>query len=347
MMNEQKQPLILSIGGGKGGVGKSMISSNLGIQYAQAGFKTILIDLDMGAANLHTIFGIRQPPKGLGDYFSTPRSSLNDYILETAVPNLYLIPGSGFVPELANLKHALKTKIINQMKTLDADLILLDLGAGSAVNVIDFFSMTHAGIIVTTPEPTAIVNAYEFMKNVIFRIFFRMFRSQEHILEAIKRSAISNGTQGKTVSEIIEEVRKICPFSAENMHNICNDLNFYVVFNQARSPEDVGLGRKLNQISQKYLGLTLNFSGLVFHNEEVSTSVLRMSPVSLAYPKSITTKTIRGLACSILKHLTDTEKGVCVPSEDLFSLALQRAKSDYIENHLTQKRLQKETASVL
>src|ERR1700722_16095086 len=123
-MKKQSEPLIIAIGGGKGGVGKSMVSSNLAVQYAQAGLQVVLIDLDVGAANLHTIFGIRQPPKGLGDYFTTPRSQLTDYFIDTNIPNLKLVPGSGFVPELANLKHVQKVKIITQIKNLSTDLVL-------------------------------------------------------------------------------------------------------------------------------------------------------------------------------------------------------------------------------
>src|SRR3989339_539924 len=120
--SEQSEPLMMAIGGGKGGVGKSMISSNLAVQYALAGLKVIVIDLDFGAANLHTIFGLRQPSKSLGDYFSSPKSQLKDYFVPTSLDNLTLVPSSGFVPELANLKHQQRVKLINQIKTLEADL---------------------------------------------------------------------------------------------------------------------------------------------------------------------------------------------------------------------------------
>lgn len=342
--NHNKRPLILSIGGGKGGVGKSMVGSNLAIQYAQAGFKTVLIDLDVGAANLHTIFGIRQPPKGLGEYFTTPRSQLNDFLITTSVNNLYLVPGSGFVPELANLKHLLKVKIINQMRELRADLILLDLGAGSSINVVDFFSMTNAGIIVTTAEPTAIVNAYEFLKNILYRILFRMFRNQEDVFRAIKETAIPQGNKTATIDELIETVNNISPFAAETICDICQDLHFYVIFNQARKPSELELIKKLHTIAAKYTGISLNVSGLVYNNDEVQSSVVRMCPISISQPQSITSKTIKKHAMNILNDIASTIRQQNRPStfEAQYERAMSWANKDYVENLMTQKRIKKD-----
>jgi len=343
---QEKRPIIISVGGGKGGVGKSMVSSNLAVQYAQAGFKTVLIDLDVGAANLHTIFGIRQPPRGLGEYFTTPRSQLIDYLIKTSVENLYLVPGSGFVPELANLKHLQKVKIINQMRSINADLILLDLGAGSSINVVDFFSMTNAGIIVTTPEPTAIVNTYEFLKNVIYRILFRMFRNQDELFKVIKETAIPKDNKTTSIDDLIDAVKKINPWAAENIKDICEDLNFYVLFNQGRKPNELELIKKLHKISSRYMGISLNISGMIFHNEEVQSSVVRMCPISISAPNSITTKTIRKHAMNILNNVASNIKGDGAETEKTFDDQYQRALSwankDYVENLLMQKRIKKD-----
>ncbi|MEC7839945.1 MAG: P-loop NTPase [Chlamydiota bacterium] len=342
--HQNKSPIILSVGGGKGGVGKSMVCSNLAVQYAQAGFKTVLIDLDVGAANLHTIFGIRQPPRGLGEYFTTPRSQLIDYLIKTSVENLYLVPGSGFVPELANLKHLQKVKIINQMRSINADLILLDLGAGSSINVVDFFSMTNAGIIVTTPEPTAIVNTYEFLKNVIYRILFRMFRGQDELFKVIKETAIPKDNKTTSIGDLIEAVRKINPWAAENIQDVCDDLNFYVLFNQGRKPNELELIKKLHNISNRYIGIPLNVSGIIFHNEEVQSSVIRMCPISISSPESITTKTIRKHAMNILNNVASQIKGETAENsfEEQYQRALNWANKDYVENLLTQKRIRKD-----
>ena len=343
LMKKQVEPLIIAIGGGKSGVGKSMVSSNLAVQYASAGLKVVLIDLDVGAANLHTIFGIRQPPKGLGDYFTTPRSQISDYFIHTKIPNLQLVPGSGFVPESANLKHAQKLKIITQIKALSADLVLLDLGAGSSSSVIDFFSMTHAGIIVTTPEPTAIVNAYEFLKNVIYRILFRMFKNQDDILEIIRNSTLPNQSVA-TIEDLIKVIAKKHPWAAQTIREICQDLDFHLVFNQSRKLSDADLGKKLHAICQKFLNIDLTFSGIIFFNEEVSASVFKMCPISLAFPNSVTAETLKRIALTIFRHITDKiADNAQKPSfEDQINNSFPIFKKDFELNLLAQKKFQRE-----
>lgn len=339
-----RDPLIIGIGGGKGGVGKSMVSSNLAVQYAQAGLRVVIIDLDFGAANLHTIFGLRQPPHSLGDYFGSPRSQLGDYLISTPVENLWLIPSSGFVPEMANLKHLQRVKLINHIKSLDADLVLLDLGAGSALNVVDFFSMCHAGIVVATPEPTSVVNAYEFLKNVIYRIFFRILRNHKELLHLVKRSLRpGNDLNISTVSQLIETVEERCSWAADMMREVCEESSFHLIFNQARKTSDLQLGTKLNQICSKYLHLQLNFSGMIFFNEEVPACVYRMSPISLVEPESVTSQTMKNIAYTTFQRVA--RKLLDESTADSFDTQLAHAgklvNTDFKRNLLTQRRLQR------
>lgn len=336
-------PLILAIGGGKGGVGKSMVSSNLAVLYSQAGFRVVLIDLDVGAANLHTIFGIRNPPKGLGDYFLTPRSLLNDYLIPTSLPNLLLAPSSGFVPEMANLRHAQKVKLIHQIKSLEADLVLLDLGAGTSSHVIDFFSMTHAGLVVTTPEPTAIVNAYEFLKNVIYRILFRMFRNQEDLLQVVKTSLLSqNALNVTTLEQLIQVIEKDYPWAAKNIREVCLDLDFYLVLNQSRQLQELQLGKKLHGICERFLNLKLNLGGMIFFNEEVSASVFKMNPLSVIYPDSLTCQSLKQIASIVLHHVVKKQTSNEVADfEQQYAEVLQNATLDHQRHLLMKKKLQR------
>lgn len=343
-MTKKTNPLLLSIGGGKGGVGKSMVSSNLAIQFAQGGLRVALLDLDFGAANLHTIFGLRYPQHGLGDYFSQKKSELKNFLIETPVNNLWLAPGSGFIPELADLKYEDKIKLINHIKELDADIVLLDLGAGTSSNVVDFFSMTTAGIVVTTPEPTSIVNAYEFLKNIVYRALFRMFKKHPELLKIVKQSSTNENSQEgntpviKTIEEIIKKIEKKYPWAAENISDLCKDFNFHLVFNQARDLGEVQLGRKLHDISKKYLNLNLGYSGILFYNEQVAASVHKMSPISLTEPESTTTKSLKKIASHTLKKAIQKHRGEeILPFDDQYQHVLMNAQKDYQQYLLNRK----------
>ncbi|MFH0880731.1 MAG: P-loop NTPase, partial [Lentisphaerota bacterium] len=122
---------ILAVGGGKGGVGKSFVTAGLATSLAERGQETTLIDLDLGAANLHTVFGIKTASRGIGDFIYAPTSgNLADYSVETSMPKLRLISGNGFIPGIANLTYAQKIRILKAISRLNCDYVILDLGAG-------------------------------------------------------------------------------------------------------------------------------------------------------------------------------------------------------------------------
>lgn len=303
-MEQLRRPIILSVGGGKGGVGKSMVCANLAVHYAQAGLRTVVLDLDFGAANLHTIFGMRQPAKSLSNYFATARSHVRNYLVDSGVENLSLAPASGCTPDLAMLRHALKAKLVRQIRQLDADIVLLDLGAGSSHNVVDFFAMTQCGVLVTTPEPTSVVNTYEFLKNVVYRILFRFFRRQPELLRIVKQSTMPSAPDDLcTISHVIDSIGAEHPWLGDCVRDACRDLSLHMVFNQARKASDAQLGHKLHNICENHLSLDLNYAGLVYYNEQVPSSVLRMQPISVSKPDSPTSLGIKRISQNILSKV--------------------------------------------
>lgn len=160
---------IIAIGGGKGGVGKSIIAISIGVEYANRGNRVVLTDLDLGAANLHTYLGIFGRTPSIADFISGSVPRIEDIIIDTSVKNLRLISGSHFLPGMANPAHWTKLKIMRHLKSIDSDVLIIDLGAGVHYNTLDFFGLSDHGIIVTMPEPGAVMNAYGFLKASLFR----------------------------------------------------------------------------------------------------------------------------------------------------------------------------------
>jgi flagellar biosynthesis protein FlhG len=87
---------IWAVGGGKGGTGKTFLTSNMGIYLAKLGQSVLLVDADLGGANLHTCLGLPSGHSGLADFFSGGQKDITDYVEETGVGNLYLLSGPGF-----------------------------------------------------------------------------------------------------------------------------------------------------------------------------------------------------------------------------------------------------------
>ena len=155
---------IIAIGGGKGGTGKSFFASNLGVVLAKNNSRTLLIDADLGGANLHTCLGVQAPPYTLSDFVQSPSLRIEDVVVETPLRNLRLISGAQDILDIANPKYTQKVKLQRAIQSLDVEYIILDLGAGTTFNTLDFFLMADKGIVVVVPEPTSIENAYRFIK---------------------------------------------------------------------------------------------------------------------------------------------------------------------------------------
>lgn len=132
-------PQVWAIGGGKGGAGKSVVSTILAFWLARMGKRTVLVDVDLGGANLHTLLGIKSPLKTLNDFITKKSEALEDICIDTEAQNLRLISGASDVLSLANPHFSQKVKLINHFSRLDADYVMLDLGAGTSFNVLDFF----------------------------------------------------------------------------------------------------------------------------------------------------------------------------------------------------------------
>ena len=167
-MNETA-PQIWAIGGGKGGVGKSTLSLLLAFWLARVGKKTVLMDVDLGGANVHTLMGIMNPVRTLNDYIKRRYEHLEEVCIETEVENLRIICGAGDVLSMANPHVSQKAKIIQNINKLNADYVVLDLGAGTSFNVLDFFNMADKKIVVLVPQPISIQNAYAFVRNAVYR----------------------------------------------------------------------------------------------------------------------------------------------------------------------------------
>ena len=170
---------ILPIAGGKGGTGKSFLVANLSIALAAQGFKVVVIDLDLGGSNLHSYLGIPNKYPGIGDFLKAKSVSFKELQIPTSIDNLSFIPGDGQTPFMANIGYMQKMKLMREIKKTEADYTLLDLGAGSGFNTLDFFETSKRGIVISTPDFPAIMNMMVFLKNFILRLIERNSRRNQ------------------------------------------------------------------------------------------------------------------------------------------------------------------------
>ncbi len=284
---------IWPIGGGKGGTGKSFVTGSLGMLLAREGYKTLLIDLDLGAANLHTTIGAPNPEKSLSDFINKRVSSLCETIVLTPTPNLFLISGAMNNLDIANLAHEQKMKIMREVVKLPYEYILLDLGAGTSFNTIDFFLISNSGIFITTPEPTATENIYRLIRSVYFRKIRQVLtvhHFRELVMEAEERNSKATVTNPDLLLSVIKELD---PEKGEILEQELSALEFALLVNQHRKQDNPNIGKFICKIIDKHLTLKMQFLGTVAFDDHVHHSICKKRPFLDLYPYTRTALDLR------------------------------------------------------
>lgn len=154
---------VITVTSGKGGVGKSSASINLALQYRKLGKKVIILDADFGLANVEVMFGVI-PQYNLSDILYKGKE-LKDIIMEGPEGVGFISGGSG-IAKMVNMDNEQIKRLVYKLTELEqlADVIIVDTGAGIAPSVLEFVAASPEVILVTTPEPTSITDAYALLK---------------------------------------------------------------------------------------------------------------------------------------------------------------------------------------
>ncbi len=293
-------PIIIPIASGKGGVGKTVLSVNLSFALAQLGKKVVLIDLDFGGANIHTCLGYDLAPDGVGNFLLKKNSTLDEYMLGTGNPNLRFIAGDAEMVGVANITVLQKKKLINSITDLKADFVVLDLGAGSSFNTIDFFMISPFGVLVAMPELTSILNAYAFLKNAIFRLLYLNLKHHSAISKIFLKCSKKGGEHAWKISEILNEISDIDPELHAEAVSIVDTFNPKIIINMASKPKDLAMGEKLRKISKSHLGIEMEYLGFLYRDQSISSSIQERKPLALIDRDCQTFQTIIRMAYKII-----------------------------------------------
>ena len=299
MTASKKCTEIWAVGGGKGGTGKSFVISSMGIHLAQKGGRTILLDADLGGANLHTFLGMNRLPHSLSDFFDR-KLPLTDIVVPSGIANLELITGSFSSLDSESINHAQKLKLFRHIRSLEADHVLIDLGAGSHINTIDTFLIADKMIVVTSPELTALENMYQFIKSVYFRKLKFIFRS--HNLSATIQEIWRNRAAYniRNLKDLILHLRQSSEHLREILDREMSGFVVYVVLNQIRTPKEIAIGENLRSTCSNFLGLSVVYAGHSRHDDAVHKSINNKEPFMLLNRLSPVAKEVRAVTENIL-----------------------------------------------
>ncbi len=265
-------PKIIAVGGGKGGIGKSLVSSGLAISLANMGYKTLAVDLDFGGANLHTWLGEKHLEDNLSSFLNHS-SSLDDLVKPAKRENLSLLLGAREHLAATNLKHLQKTRLFKHLTSLPFDWIIVELGAGSGYNVLDFFIAADRSILVCIPEPTSIENAYHFVRAAFFRKLAQANKNVSFQKYVKSRAIGEQGLSAQVPRKILEDIDREFPELAPSIRSFVQELTPLLLVNQVISEEDSILEAKIRIGIERFLGIPMRTIGMIRHDEAVLRSI--------------------------------------------------------------------------
>jgi len=189
---------IISVTSGKGGVGKTSISVNIALTYAKMGKKVVIIDADLGMANVNVMMGF--VPKYNLSHIIKENKKMKDIIYSSNY-GIDIVAGISGMPDLVDLEDKDRQKLVKELSELSyADIIIIDTGAGGSKNVLDFILASDDIVIVTTPEPTAITDAY-----AIIKMLSSSLESRNKVLKLI----VNRSTGQKEAKKIADKITNI------------------------------------------------------------------------------------------------------------------------------------------
>lgn len=320
---------IIPIASGKGGVGKSLVSANLAIALAQSGKRVVLADLDLGASNLHLVLGNQSPKAGLGT-FLTGNSEFEEIIVPTDYANLMFIPGDSEIPGMSSIKAAQKNMLIKKLQASNCDFLLIDLGAGTHLSILDFFLLSPQGILVTAPTVTAILDGYLFLKNAVFRLMYNSFKKNSKAyayLEKLKNDAAS--MQRLYIPKLIDAIAEVDPENAELFRRRMKQFRPRLILNMLESPKDAEKALKIRRSCKEYLGVELEHLGVIYRDVLQDIALASRLPIIVYKPQSVLAQAIYRIADKVRNSETLSFDQYLAASSDSFTNAEEDAAQDF------------------
>jgi len=284
---------LISVASGKGGVGKSVVSTNLALALAKGGRRVILADLDVGGADAHIMFGELNPSVTLTDFLNKRVCRLDEVVIPVTIhPNLRLITGTGDTLATANMAYARKKRLMKQFRDLETDIVVIDIGAGTNFHALDFFLMADTHLVVATPEPTSVLDLYRFIKLAAIRRVLACFLARSPLSEILSNRDFTS----------VEEVMEVAGATdVEGRDAAVATLQSFrpgLIINRMSNGSQVNV-LYLRKVLHQYVGGDLTMLGEIPDDPAVSQAVRMFLPVIEAAPESPAAKGLSTVSAAI------------------------------------------------
>lgn len=277
------------VGSGKGGVGKTFVSTSIGITLSKLGHQVIIVDMDLSGANVHTSLGMEPSHLSLRHYFDGEKQ-IGEVVLPTPHLKLSYIQGLWDTWNSYEVSVEQITKMIPELKKLNADYIIVDLGVGASPAHMEFFKAADEKILVTNPEPTTIEKTYRYIESYISSSMQDELTKEQFDQLIMQLREYRQGTLEEEMS-----------FKQLLSGRSFTKIPIRLVMNSSRSQTNHELGYSMKSVTKKYYDLGLDYIGAIDYDNAVWQSVKGCEHVLFAQPFT----PLAGQFLSVCKHLID------------------------------------------
>jgi flagellar biosynthesis protein FlhG len=295
---------VIVVGGGRGGVGKSVLAVNLAVYLAQLGRSVTLIDADPAGAELHTILGVSVPRRIAGGDEGSEEELVS---VPTPIPGLFLMPQTYSVGSTVPVRPGRKPRWARNLRQLDFDYVLIDLGSGTAPATLDLFLSADVGLCVTTPEPPSVEASYRFMRALFQRRLRRTLLKDRFKMRLVER-AQAELSPLPAPPELVRTLARYDTKLAELAAAELAKLRPRLVVNNVRLRSDSDLGQAMLDMGRRYLGIDLDYVGHIEQDDSIWLSVVRRRPVLIDSPTSKSARNLERIARRVLALATTREQ---------------------------------------
>jgi flagellar biosynthesis protein FlhG len=273
---------IIAVGGGKGGIGKSIFAANLGMMLNTLGFRTAMVDLDLGGSDLHIYLGHKKIPETtLNDFLNRKIGSLEDVAVDGGKGPVLFAGDCGELGS-ANIPFQKKMRLMESIRKIHADYVVLDLGAGTDFNTLDFFLSADMGIVLSTLDQSSYLEAYAFIKTALQRKLNRLF-SADSLFPGRKNEAlreiVTDGTKAsekgrpRTIQALLEKVAAEDPVSLPLIADEILDFKPCLVINHCFDRRAATrVASTLRSVASQRLSIDINYAGIISKNRVIEQS---------------------------------------------------------------------------
>lgn len=303
-MTSHSKQHIIAIGGAKGGVGKSLMAANLGVYLAAQGHRTVVVDLDLGAANLHLYLGVWALRHRINDYLDKKVEDLESIAVKTEHGPAIIGGGSSRLGS-ANLPYTRKLKLMRAIRRIDADVIILDLGGDTSYNILDFFLLSHTGLVLTTCDPAAYLDAYTFIKMALYRRLARLFgaesayrRFKDERLEDVIRTFVapSDTRHPRYVSDLFNQISMHAPEKRDMVERAVAEFRPKLIVNMVQHRREAqDLIRRMRAVSLRMLSVPIECAGTLSAHPDIASSAHDLIPEVARHPDGAMAECIAGM----------------------------------------------------